>query len=90
MVARPGAAPHGGESILELLSGLPRLAAETKPSPAIDRGDTSGRHPRSNRLRNQATPLSFRRIDIAPLSITRLSGTDGRWNLTSSGQIGII
>ena len=33
-----------------------------------------------------APPQSFWRIDIAPLSITRLSGDDGRWNLSSSGR----
>ena len=33
----------------------------------------------------QAAPASFWRIDIAPLSITRLSGMEGRWNLTCAG-----
>ena len=28
---------------------------------------------------------SFRRVDIGPLTVTRLSGTDGRWNIVSSG-----
>jgi broad specificity phosphatase PhoE len=32
-----------------------------------------------------APPQSFWRIDIAPLSITRLSGDRSRWNLTSAG-----
>jgi broad specificity phosphatase PhoE len=32
-----------------------------------------------------AGPKSFWRIDIAPLSITRLSGANGRWNLSSTG-----
>jgi broad specificity phosphatase PhoE len=32
-----------------------------------------------------APPQSFWRIDIAPLSITHLSGDNNRWNLTSSG-----
>ncbi len=33
----------------------------------------------------KADPESFWRIDIAPLSVTRLSGKDGRWNLTCAG-----
>jgi broad specificity phosphatase PhoE len=33
----------------------------------------------------EATPQSFWRIDVAPLSCTRLSGTNGRWNLVSTG-----
>jgi len=33
----------------------------------------------------EATPQSFWRIDVAPLSCTRLSGNNGRWNLVSTG-----
>jgi broad specificity phosphatase PhoE len=33
----------------------------------------------------EAPPQSFWRIDIAPLSVTRLSGTRGRWNLSAAG-----
>jgi broad specificity phosphatase PhoE len=31
----------------------------------------------------EAEPRSFWRIDIAPLSLTRLSGNHGRWTLVS-------
>jgi broad specificity phosphatase PhoE len=31
----------------------------------------------------EAGPESFWRIDIAPLSLTRLSANNGRWNLAS-------
>jgi broad specificity phosphatase PhoE len=33
----------------------------------------------------EADSHSFWRIDIAPLSITRLSGLGGRWNLSAAG-----
>jgi broad specificity phosphatase PhoE len=33
----------------------------------------------------EATPQSFWRIDVAPLSCTLLSGSESRWNLVSSG-----
>ena len=87
----PAAAPHGGESILELLQ---RVAAWLAAEQNHHRQSIVVTHPAVIRAAIvcaiEATPLSFRRIDIAPLSITRLSGKDGRWNLTSSGQIGII
>ena len=35
----------------------------------------------------QATPPSFWRIDIAPLSVTTLSGNGGRWTLSSIGML---
>jgi hypothetical protein len=34
-----------------------------------------------------APPQSFWRIDIVPLSMTRLSGANGRWSLSSAGCI---
>jgi broad specificity phosphatase PhoE len=78
----PAAAPHGGESILQLLArvgdwldGEQRLAARTI---AV----THAAVIRAAIVRAiGAPPQSFRRIDIAPLSVTRLSGADGRWNL---------
>ena len=82
----PAATPHGGESILSLMQRVADwLAGE------------NGQHHRSIIVTHptiiraaivraiEATPQSFWRIDIAPLSVTRLSGTDGRWNLTSVG-----
>jgi broad specificity phosphatase PhoE len=33
-------------------------------------------------------PLAFWRIDVAPLSIARLSGREGRWNIASLGPHG--
>ena len=82
----PAATPHGGESILCLTQRVGCwLAGE------------NGQHHRSIVVTHptiiraaivraiEATPQSFWRIDIAPLSVTHLSGTDGRWNLTSVG-----
>jgi broad specificity phosphatase PhoE len=84
----PAATPHGGESILGLMQ---RVA-----------GWLAGEHARHHRsivvthatiIRAaivhaiEAAPQSFWRIDIAPLSVTRLSGTNGRWNLSSAGCI---
>jgi broad specificity phosphatase PhoE len=85
-LAEPAAAPHGGESILALLA---RVAGWL--------GDEQRRHARTIAVTHSAViraailsaigapPQSFWRIDLAPLSVTRLSGAAGRWNLSSIG-----
>jgi broad specificity phosphatase PhoE len=82
----PAAAPHGGESILELLQ---RVAAWLAGEQAHHRQSIVVTHPAIIRAAVvntiEAPPRSFWRIDIAPLSITRLSSTNGPWNLRSLG-----
>ena len=84
----PGAAPHGGESMLELLARVGdwldahrttpgRVAAV--PHPAVIRAAVVDAI--------EATPASFWRIDVAPLSLTTLSGSHGRWTLGSIGRV---
>jgi len=83
----PAAAPHGGESIMALLGRVADcLAGEQRE------------HTRTIAITHSAViramivtaigapPASFWRIDVAPLSVTRLSGTAGRWNLMSTGR----
>jgi broad specificity phosphatase PhoE len=84
----PAAMPHGGESVLSLMQRVADWLL-----------DEQAHHRRSIVLTHSAIiraaivhaigapPQSFWRIDIAPLSITRLSGDNDRWNLTSSGCI---
>jgi broad specificity phosphatase PhoE len=80
----PDATPHGGESLLSLLA---RVAGWLD-----GQGRTSGKtvavtHASVIRAAVvhaiDATPRSFWRIDIAPLSVTTLSGHHGRWTLAS-------
>lgn len=82
----PEAAPHGGESLLTLLR---RIAKWLDGEKAIDRRSTLVTHAAVIRAAIvhalDATPQSFWRIDIAPLSVTQLSGKDGRWNLAYAG-----
>lgn len=84
----PAAAPDGGKSVLELLQ---RVAVWLAGEQTHHRQSIVVTHPAIIRAAIvgaiEAVPQSFWRIDIAPLSITRLSGEDGRWNLTSSGNI---
>jgi broad specificity phosphatase PhoE len=82
----PEATPHGGESIFSLTrrvgDWLLREQAHQQRSIVV----THSAIVRAAIVHAiGAPPQSFWRIDIAPLSITRLSGDNNRWNLTSSG-----
>jgi broad specificity phosphatase PhoE len=82
----PAATPHGGESVLSLIQ---RVADWLLGEQAHHRPSIVVTH--SAIIRTAivhaigAPPQSFWRIDVAPLSITRLSSDNNRWNLTSSG-----
>ncbi len=85
-ITDPAAAPHGGESVLDVLSRvahwLDDRAGETGHSVAVT-------HPAVIRAAIvhaiQATPQSFWRIDVAPLSATDLRQHQGHWTLRSMG-----
>jgi broad specificity phosphatase PhoE len=82
----PAATPHGGESLLALRQ---RVAAWLAGELPHHRRSIAVTHAAIIRAAIAhavaATPQSFWRIDVAPLSCTRLSGNDGRWNLVSTG-----
>ena len=82
----PSAAPHGGETILDLMR---RVATWLADEQAQDRRCIGVAHSTIIRAAivhvMQAPPQSFWRIDIGPLTVTRLSGADGRWNLAAAG-----
>ncbi|NEC66751.1 histidine phosphatase family protein [Streptomyces sp. SID9727] len=80
-LADPSAAPHGGESLhglcaragawLDSVSGAGRVLAVAEPSLV-----------RAAVVHALALPpLAFWRLDVAPLTLTELSGRSGRWNL---------
>ncbi|WP_327371661.1 histidine phosphatase family protein [Streptomyces sp. NBC_01217] len=82
----PSAAPHGGESLLEFCARVGRWL-ESAGAPY---GDGGGRvlgvvEPavvRAVIVRALALPAeAFWRLDVAPLTLTGLSGRSGRWNL---------
>jgi broad specificity phosphatase PhoE len=82
----PAATPHGGESLLSLMQ---RVAEWLEGEKAVNGRAILVTHAAVIRAAIvhaiEATPKSFWRIDVAPLSFTRLSCKDGRWNVTSSG-----
>ena len=80
----PGAAPHGGESVIDLLSRIePWLAAVA----GDDRRAVAVTHASVIRaaiiLAIDAKPVSFWRIDIAPLCRVELRMNAGHWRLRS-------
>ncbi|MFF1418401.1 histidine phosphatase family protein [Streptomyces sp. NPDC058280] len=87
----PASSPHGGESLLTLHTRVGHwLDTLTTAGPEPD--DSRGRviavaEPDIIRAAVVhslgATPQAFWRIDVRPLTITELSGRDGRWNLLS-------
>jgi len=83
----PAAAPHGGESILDLLQ---RVATWLAGKHAPHQRSIAITHPAIIRAAIvhaiDASAQSFWRIDVAPLSCTRLSGANGRWNVQSVGR----
>ena len=84
----PTAAPHGGESILDLMG---RVATWLGDETVHDQRSIAITHSTIIRATIihviDAPPQSFWRIDIGPLSVTRLSYLRGRWNLSAAGCI---
>lgn len=85
----PSAAPHGGESLLDLCARAGRWL-ETVGTAASAEGGEGGRVlgvvnaavVRAVIVGALALPVeAFWRLDIAPLTLTGLSGRSGRWNL---------
>jgi broad specificity phosphatase PhoE len=82
----PAAAPHDDESIAAFIRRVGAWLAEEQ---AHDRRFLVVTHATVVRAAIvgavEAPPQSFWRIDIRPLSVTRLSSGGGRWRLVSSG-----
>jgi broad specificity phosphatase PhoE len=82
----PAATPHGGEALLSLMERVAHWLEAEKAGNGQAILVTHATIIRAAVIHAlKAAPDSFWRIDIAPLSITRLSGRDGRWNLTCTG-----
>jgi broad specificity phosphatase PhoE len=84
----PAAAPHGGESFVALIE---RIDAWLSQSLARERATLAITHASVVRAAIVnglgAGSSAFARIDVAPLSLARLSGHAGRWNLVALGPL---
>jgi broad specificity phosphatase PhoE len=84
----PAAAPHGGESLAVLVERTQAWLAQSLAREGATLAVTHASVVRAaivNAL--GAGPSAFFRIDVAPLSLARLSGRDGRWNLVALGPL---
>lgn len=82
----PGAAPHGGESMLALMDRVATWLDGQCETPGVTVAVTHASVIRAAVVHAlEAGPRSFWRIDVAPLSLTRLNGDNGRWTLVSIG-----
>ena len=86
--AIPAAAPHGGESLAALIERAGAWLAQSLAREGATLAVTHASVVRAaivNAL--GAGSSAFWRIDVAPLSLARLSGRDGRWNLVALGPL---
>ena len=85
----PESAPHGGESFAALIE---RVGIWLKLALARESATLAVTHAALVRAAIVhalgAGSLAFARIDVAPLSLARLSGHAGRWNLVALGPLG--
>jgi broad specificity phosphatase PhoE len=82
----PTAAPHGGESILDLIRRVATWLADEAVRDQRSIAITHSTIIRATIVHVMDAPSqSFRRVDIRPLSVTRLSRLRGRWNLSAAG-----
>jgi broad specificity phosphatase PhoE len=80
----PEAAPHGGESVVALIARVSAWLDAQKAMPGTVIAVTHASVIRAAIVcALEAEPRSFWHIDVAPLSLTRLSSHHGRWTLTS-------
>jgi broad specificity phosphatase PhoE len=78
----PDAAPHGGESLTALIGRVDRFLSGMLTSEGATLAITHVPIVRAAIVSALgAGPMAFWRIDVAPLSIARLSGREERWNL---------
>jgi broad specificity phosphatase PhoE len=83
------AAPHGGESLAALIDRIGVWLAQSLARDGVTLAVTHAAVVRAAIVNVLgAGSRSFWRIDIAPLSLARLSGREGRWNLVSLAGIG--
>jgi broad specificity phosphatase PhoE len=84
----PAAAPHGGESIVALIERVAVWLEEMKATPGVTVAVTHASVIRAAiAAAIESGPRSFWRIDVAPLTLARLNGANGRWALVSLGPI---
>ncbi|MGB3581760.1 MAG: histidine phosphatase family protein [Roseiarcus sp.] len=90
-IADPAAAPHGGESLAALIERAGVWLGQSLTREGATLAVTHAAVVRAAIVSALGTGSSaFWRIDVAPLSLARLSGHAGRWNLVALGPLGAL
>ena len=85
------AAPHGGESFAALIERTSAWLAQSLPRDGVTLAITHASVVRAAMVNALgAAPSAFFRIDVAPLSLARLRGREGRWNLVAFGPLAAL
>jgi broad specificity phosphatase PhoE len=80
----PSAAPHGGETVVAIIARVSAWLDTQLTTPGAILAVTHASVIRAAIVcALRAEPRSFWHIDVAPLSLTQLSGKGGRWTLVS-------
>ncbi|WP_330348054.1 histidine phosphatase family protein [Streptomyces sp. NBC_00582] len=81
-LADPDAAPHGGESVTDLCARVGRWLDTARETEGHTIAVVEPEIVRAVVVRVLGAPTAaFWRLDVPPLSVTSVSGRDGRWNL---------
>jgi broad specificity phosphatase PhoE len=84
----PAAAPHGGESVAALMERVSEWLTQSLAREGATLAVTHAAVVRAAIVNGlSAGSSSFARIDVAPLSLARLSGHAGRWNVVALGPL---
>jgi broad specificity phosphatase PhoE len=85
----PAAAPHGGESLAALIERIGDWLTQALARESATLAVTHASVVRAAIVNALGAGASaFYRIDVAPLSLARLSGHAGRWNVVALGPLG--
>jgi broad specificity phosphatase PhoE len=85
----PAAAPHGGESVAALIERVGAWLTQALARESTMLAVTHAAVVRAAIVNALGVGSSaFTRIDVAPLSLARLSGHAGRWNVVALGPLG--
>jgi broad specificity phosphatase PhoE len=85
----PAAAPHGGESLAVLIERIGAWLTQALARESATLAVTHASVVRATIVNVLgASSSSFARIDVAPLSLARVSGHAGRWNIVALGPLG--
>jgi broad specificity phosphatase PhoE len=84
----PEAAPHGGESLVSFIARVRGWLDAEASAGGVTLAITHGPVVRAAIVAAIEAPAQvFWRFDVAPLSLTRLSGHGGRWRLAGLGPL---